>query len=259
MEENNINSNHNDDVKKTKTFYSVNLTEGRIFVIFIFVILVTAAIIFFILKSLNSSYSLGELDHAESTVDIENLPQYEETTTYQQDLMGDTVINLTEKNSQNSQENKSEETVNTSEEEGTTEAVMSDIELDNGEPLKASQFSEPEKNKVVIKTETKTQPVVEKKEPVKKKTIEAKPKTEYQKRYIVQVGAYQNKETLSKIQNFYTDLGYPTYTKTKTVNGKTYYRLRVGPFSQQEKAEEYLVALKRSKFGQNAYISVGYF
>ena len=42
-------------------------------------------------------------------------------------------------------------------------------------------------------------------------------------------------------------------------DGKTYYRLRIGPYDSDTKAQEALIKIKSSKYGKDSFVSVGYF
>ena len=74
-------------------------------------------------------------------------------------------------------------------------------------------------------------------------------------RYVVQVGSYTNKKIADEISQHYTKAGYPVYQQEFTKDGQTYYRLRIGPFKEKDRAENYLLSVKDSKYGKNSYIS----
>jgi len=74
-------------------------------------------------------------------------------------------------------------------------------------------------------------------------------------RYVVQIGSFNNENKAIELEKFYRLEGYPTYIKIANIDGKDYYRLRVGPFKDKNRANEYLNAIKNSKYGKDSYLS----
>ncbi len=78
------------------------------------------------------------------------------------------------------------------------------------------------------------------------------------KRFVIQVGAFSSKTNAETIEQFYKQSGYPAYIVETVNNNRTLYRLRVGPFSEKGMADSYLADIKSSQYGSNSYISIVY-
>ncbi|MCK4796668.1 MAG: SPOR domain-containing protein [Spirochaetes bacterium] len=255
--------------EKPKNYYSLNLTEGRIFIIFVSIILLVVIIIFgCVIIISNNQKKANQIDF---TITDEESPKTEsDNFTFYSDLTGESEIIILDNNPEvNNTENISlqsknidnqndfkiefQEKVDKQEIKNKHEDIDNKdiVKIDNSEVLYSSNYN---KNPKTLKTDynknkqsyTKTQTSI------KQKTSTTN------KRYIVQIGSYENKQTVNDISYFYQKQGYPTYIKTKESNDKTFYRLRVGPFKQKERAETYLTSLKNSKYGKSSYISVVY-
>ncbi len=74
-------------------------------------------------------------------------------------------------------------------------------------------------------------------------------------RYVVQIGSFTNESKAKELEKFYQASGYPTYIKVANIDGKDYYRLRVGPFRDKSRANDYLNLIKNSKYGKDSYLS----
>jgi len=74
-------------------------------------------------------------------------------------------------------------------------------------------------------------------------------------RYVVQIGSFSSENKAKELEKVYKLDGYPTYIKIANIDGKDYYRLRVGPFKDKNRANEYLNAIKNSKYGKDSYLS----
>ncbi|HDH87424.1 MAG: hypothetical protein DRG35_03225 [Deltaproteobacteria bacterium] len=96
--------------------------------------------------------------------------------------------------------------------------------------------------------------LIDKKEKAKKKALPtALPKVQVKKiektklaqlkqeirSYSIQVAALKDKTKAKKMVERLTGLGYQTYYYQILINGKMYYRIRCGPFSNIEKAKQY--------------------
>ena len=250
------------DEFKPKKYYSLNLTEGRVLVIFISVILLITVLTFCItfaffnknkandmhLKNLQSDSNLMELNPNENVSDIalNDEKTNDEALSENDAAAGDNI----------SPENNGEKEI----------AVKEDKEID----LKS------EYNKLIEKNRPDTQIVhvddtevlysskyASKKEKidVKSKSLKAvenksKPVKKYEQNYIVQIGSFVKKSTAENVLEFYKKQGYSSFIVTKVMNGTTYYRLRIGPYKNKTDAEKYLDEIKKSKYGENSYISV---
>ncbi len=235
----NVGKDINNKEEKAKTFYSVNLTEGRIFVIFVSLVLLFVIIFFgvFLLISKINRSNYSRLDNNDNN-------SHSELNFYDSSIKKDETTDIDKKNNETTK-------VIISNNSNTEEIKEPEIKIDNSEPLYSSKFKE-EKTKPVINTNnTKTN-----KEKAVTKTTTTTIKGSKAKKYVIQIGSYLNKETALEIENFYKKSGYPTYIQNYSKDGKIYYRLRVGPFLDKKTAENYLVNLKQSKYGKNSYISI---
>lgn len=252
---------------KPKNYYTLNLTEGRIFLIFVTIIILLVVIIFggFLIVANNNKSVEDEmlLNNEETLDDTQDFSMYNEL---QED---DGIESDSKKEEEIIDAMSTEDTLltdadqdksTTIEETGKNEEEL--VELDDSSKLFSSKFKT---NSDLKETTKKTAPVKETKKEVKETVVEKEePKKQTttpkvsKKRYIVQVGSYVNKKTAEDISIYYQMQGYPIYIKSKTAEGKTYYRLRVGPFKDESRAQSYLTALKESKYGKGSYISVVY-
>lgn len=92
-----------------------------------------------------------------------------------------------------------------------------------------------------VKVETPTKAVVKQTVP---KTVVAKPKTDLTGNYYIQVGSFSKYAPNKKFLDTITKQGY-TYKFHKVVkNGKTLNKVLVGPFANEKKAREALIAVR---------------
>lgn len=267
---------------KPGSFYSVNLTDKRIVVIFAVIVGFFALAAFIVIMLLTSNLKENRADDNRLFMDSGSGSEGElfaeegefEDLNFHSELEND-AIELTPAEEEPPAEGEEPEAV-------VEESGESVEKPEEDEELHSSQFKdESEKsseksstNKVIIPVNNSTREqrkveattTVKKNETVNKESTTVKTTSEssttkksYSKRYIVQVGSYRNKETADKIEAFYKNGGYPTYVKSFAKDGTTYYRLRIGPFKEKERADKYLLALKESKYGENSYVTIGYF
>lgn len=256
---------------RQKNYYSLNLTEGRIFIIFIsFIILLVVVIFGFLIIISNQNKS----DDINLKVEGEDFKEMKDSDfVFYSDLTGEPESNINidlEDNLLNSEINIVENKVpDKIAKEDDFEIVLKEkkeehklivqkadnrknlVKLDNSDVLYSSTFD----NKIEIKKSENNVTSFNKTISYSNKTNTS---TVPNKRYIVQIGSYLSKDTANDISSYYRGQGYPAYIRSKDSEGKTYYRLRIGPFKEKGKAEEYLTTLKSSKYGKNCYISVVY-
>ncbi len=110
--------------------------------------------------------------------------------------------------------------------------------IDDSESLLSKQKSLSQKeDKVAEKKEDK---VAEKKEDKKvssktdKENIQQNANLLSENKYVVQLIAYGNKTLAEKLQKKLKDAFFPAYISTTQLNGKTYYRVRVGSYNLNE-------------------------
>jgi cell division septation protein DedD len=265
--------NMSDDLKQKK-FYSLNLSEGRILIIFICVVLfitVTAFCVTFLFFSKNKANDV-KLKTTEST-DLTN-----NTKKDYYGLSNDSGSSLIDKESNGKEDVKSNDSIeeknssaeinddSNSKNESTTvadnkkkdgESIKSNlaknednfVKTDDSEVLYSSKYNKNSK-KNLKKSESKPQ--------ANNKTKEKQQKKEILKNYIVQIGSYTNKKIAEDISTFYQKQGYSPFIVTKELSGKTFFRLRVGPYKEKDAAIKQLNDLKKSKYGDNSYLSIVY-
>lgn len=267
----------NEDFKQ-KNFYSLNLTEGRILVIFIFIILFITVLTFcitfiFFNKNKVDEVKLKKIESNNSISDNKKSQDYsyyglsEESDSnlvnvYSEDKKeNENLINSDEKSLPseiNDKENSKKEDklikYNQQQDKETDEIIKANkssdiIKTDDSEILYSSKYKETNKS-LNNKTELKSKANIKGKENQQKKIIS--------KNYIVQIGSYINKKTAEEISGFYQKNGYHSFIVTKELNGKTYFRLRIGPFKERDQAIKYLSDIKKSKYGENSYLSIIY-
>lgn len=245
---------------KPKNYYTLNLTEGRIFAIFVLFVILLVVIIFsvfiFLANNKNAVKNKIENDNTELVYNnTDNMSYHSELSGEENN--GEKFVDLFEESEDTTEDLIATEDMSIIADDGTLkgEIDLDDlVTLDNTETLYSSKFKTKEETTTVaevkktpIPFKVKSTPVVKKHEPVNNS-----------KRFIVQVGSYKSKKTAEDISIYYQMQGYPVYIKEKNVSGTHYYRLRVGPFKEKGRAETFLAALKESKYGKSSYISVVY-
>ncbi len=115
----------------------------------------------------------------------------------------------------------------------------------------------PEVQKTQSKTET---------QPVQKPKVEEqaaqKPKTksqipafkQSQNQYAIQVAAFEKSVQAENLINKFVDKGYPAYHQKTEVDGKTWHRVRIGPYSDKETARKEMQKLKNSGLAEKGFL-----
>ena len=260
---------------KEKSFYSLNLTEGRIFIIFVAIVILLVILffsIFILISKISKSKDRTNNIYLENktekdAVDNKNDEDYsfsfynnlsnEEETTINNNKKE--VIEISKPNSDDIKvdvkDNIKTDNIN---EISNNEPK---IEIDNSEVLYSSKYNDNSKFKketVTIQKKDNSKTIVKNENSTKNSQAVTSSNQIKNKRYVVQVGSYTNKKIADEISLYYSKAGYPTYLQEFSKEGKTYYRLRVGPFREKDKAENYLLSLKQSKYGKSCYISIIY-
>ncbi len=241
-----------------KQFYSLNLTPERIFIIFILFVVMIAVVIIIIAFTFNKSTSAKEdindseyallNDITGTEYDYHELLSDSETKDII-DVVPETAI-ISEPVKETSLENVDKK---------PTITVESDKVVYSSNLTDKEEVKKPEVKTTVI---TQVKPVTEKKpaavvtKVVPQQTTAKKVQTE---KFIIQVGSYSTQKSAEDVSNYYKNAGYLAYTKSFVKDGKTYYRLRIGPYDDKKKAESILGKVKVSKYGKDSFISVGYF
>lgn len=224
-----------------KSYYSINLTEGRIWLIFIlFLITITSITFIFVLLLKNTSKKQPDIitSNVTSSSISSTYFDYHEKLGIEDKLLQEGNKKTSQSSSEMSTENK---LVN---ETKKNEEKKIDI-IDNSEVVYSSKYKETtDSSKSNINVKKQVNEKQNSKETLLKNEI----------RYAVQIGSYENRNLAEEISLYYKMQGYPTYIEEKTKDGKKYYRIRIGPFKEKNKAEKYLVSIKNSKYGKESMI-----
>ncbi|HBI38320.1 MAG: hypothetical protein A2015_10755 [Spirochaetes bacterium GWF1_31_7] len=246
-----------------KQFYSLNLTPERIFIIFILFVVMIAVVIIVIAFTFNKSTSakddISDSEYAllnditGTEYDYHELLSDSETKDII-DIVPETAVPETTIISEPVKETSLENV-----DKKPTITVESDKVIYSSNLVDKEDVKKPDVKTTVI---TQVKPVTEKKpaavvtKVVPQQTTAKKVQTE---KFIIQVGSYSTQKSAEEVSNYYKNAGYLAYTKSFVKDGKTYYRLRIGPYDDKKKAESILGKVKVSKYGKDSFISVGYF
>lgn len=252
------------EVKK-KQFYSINLTSERIFLIFVLIIAIIAVVVVAVVfstsskpvtknKNVASEEVIDEIINGDDFAffDDENAAELLDTEEAPVSVTEETPVLAPEKItiSDNAAKENAKEAVKVEE---TAAAAKPEVKI-NDKVSYSSNYSE--------KEEAPSTP-----QPIQKNAVEAKApaekqvakKTVQEKKWIIQIGSFTSKKSADDVADFYKKDNYPAYVKEFMKDGKTYYRLRIGPYDSDVKAQEALVKIKTSKYGKDSFVSVGYF
>lgn len=241
------------EVKK-KQFYSINLTSERVFLIFVLIIAIIAVVVVAVVFSTSSKPVTKNKNVASEEV-IDEI------------VNGDDFAFFDDENSV--------ELLDTEEVPAPVPEKITISDSDKKESAKESaKVKENVRPEVKINDKVSYSSNYSEKEsaastpqPVRKSAVETKIPAERQvakqaiqeKRWVIQVGSFTSKKSADDIAGFYKKDNYPAYIKEFMKDGKTYYRLRIGPYDSDVKAQEVLVKIKASKYGKDSYVAVGYF
>ena len=214
-----------------KSFYSVNLNESKIiliFVGFVFVIVIGIFGTLMIMSSINSNKKNAKNEIKDRDMSTNDYNFYSELTGEDvsglKDPTSDVVKVLDARSEVNNEKTITEKVV-------TDNNLVSKVEnkidnLDN-EVIYSSKFNETKKSDLKLnntqkvsnslKKSTNTNTVTKKIENNKKvvvntKKVEVK-KTISTKKYVVQIASYTNKKSADEVLQYYQNVGYPTYIK----------------------------------------------
>ncbi|MBN1410061.1 MAG: SPOR domain-containing protein [Spirochaetales bacterium] len=97
-----------------------------------------------------------------------------------------------------------------------------------------------------------------KKETVKKEkaVIPEKQKVRKGLEYWIQAGSYKSKQSAFDLNDKLKESGLSAQIRTKEVYGVTHYRVRIGPFANQQEAIKFLYWLKKIEGMEDSYISL---
>ena len=88
------------------------------------------------------------------------------------------------------------------------------------------------------------------------RTVQKKPSRRIAvKEYEIQVGSYKTKDRAESVTGRLKELGLAGNIRTKDIGGQTYYRVRIGPYSNQGEAAKFLAWIRDVKGMEDSYIS----
>ena len=239
---------------KKKQFYSINLTTERVFLIFVLLIAIIAIVVVaFVFSTSSKTVSKNKDVASEEVIDEivsnDDFAFFDDENTMEL-LDGEDApapvpekVTITE---------GAENTETAAKQEKVAEP---EVKI-NDKISYSSNYAEKEE-----KVTTPPQPVTKKavdtvKVPAEKKVTKS---AVQEKKWIIQIGSFTSEKSANEIAGFYKKDNYPAYIKEFMKDGKTYYRLRIGPYDSDVKAQEALVKIKASKYGKDSFVSVGYF
>ena len=82
-----------------------------------------------------------------------------------------------------------------------------------------------------------------------------RPQKVYVKEYEIQVGAYRTKHRADSVNTLLGDIGLAGTIRTRDIDGVTFFRVRIGPYSNQNEASKFLTWIKDVKGLEQSYIS----
>ena len=256
------------EVKK-KQFYSINLTAERVFLIFVLLVAIIAVIVVAFVFSTSSKTVTKNKDVASEEV-IDEIVSNDDFAFFDDEnamelLDGeeDAVpvpekVTITENKENAAEAANSENTANVATEGNVTQeetvAAKPEVKIEDKISYSSNYAEKDEKTATppqpITKSAVDTSKTVEKK--VTKSAVQ-------EKKWIIQIGSFTSEKSANNVADFYKKDNYPAYVKEFMKDGKTYYRLRIGPYDSDTKAQEALIKIKSSKYGKDSFVSVGYF
>lgn len=88
-----------------------------------------------------------------------------------------------------------------------------------------------------------------------KTTTPSKTRTVYAKEYWIQAGSYIDRHKADILNGFLMEKGLPGRISTKSIDGNTYYRVRIGPYTRKKEADKFLIWVKALNGLETSYIS----
>ena len=256
------------EVKK-KQFYSINLTAERVFLIFVLLVAIIAVIVVAFVFSTSSKPVTKNKDVASEEV-IDEIVSNDDFAFFDDEnamelLDGeeDAVpvpekVTITENKENAAEAANSENIANVATEGNVTqeETVAAKPEVKIEDKISYSSNYAEKDEKTVTPPQPITKSAVDTSKTVEKKVAKS---AVQEKKWIIQIGSFTSEKSANNVADFYKKDNYPAYVKEFMKDGKTYYRLRIGPYDSDTKAQEALIKIKSSKYGKDSFVSVGYF
>ena len=90
------------------------------------------------------------------------------------------------------------------------------------------------------------------------KPAEVKPGEVKVKEYWIQTGSYSNHSRAEDMAAMLTNQGLSGRVTTREVDGRTFFRVRIGPYAEKAEAEKFLSWVQDVKGLETSYISLVY-
>jgi DedD protein len=139
-----------------------------------------------------------------------------------------------------------------------SEVISSDVvigEAEEGESAGGISVEE-EKETVSKPKESTSKTTTKKSSPSSEiKPSTSKTRTVIAKEYWIQAGSYIDRHKADELNGFLMEKGLPGRISTKSIEGKTYYRVRIGPYTMKKEAEKFLTWVKVLNGLETSYIS----
>jgi cell division protein FtsN len=74
--------------------------------------------------------------------------------------------------------------------------------------------------------------------------------------YWIQAGSFSSASRADEISRRLEERGLAAHTTTRDLNGKTHFRVRVGPYTSRAEAEKFLGWIRELKGFESSYISM---
>lgn len=239
---------------KKKQFYSINLTSERVFLIFVLIIAIITVVVVAVVFSTSSkpvtkNKNVASEEVIDEIVNNDDFAFFDDENSIELLDTEEPVVPVPEKITISDTDKKEE----TKEIAKAKEPVKPEVKI-NDKISYSSNYSE--------KEETASTPQPIRKNTAETKVPEEKPavkQTIQGKKWIIQIAAFSSKKSADDIAEFYKKDNYPAYIREFVKDGKTFYRLRIGPYDSDIKAQEALAKIKASKYGKDSSIWIGYF
>lgn len=252
------------EVKK-KQFYSINLTAERVFLIFVLLVAIIAVIVVAFVFSTSSKPVTKNKDVASEEV-IDEIVSNDDFAFFDDEnamelLDGEEAVPVPEKvtiteNKENTTEPENVANVTTEKSVTQKENVATKPEVKIEDKISYSSNYAEKEEKAITPPQPVTKSAVETSKQTEKKVVKS---AVQEKKWIIQIGSFTSEKSANDVADFYKKDNYPAYIKEFMKDGKTYYRLRIGPYDSDTKAQEALVKIKSTKYGKDSFVSVGYF
>jgi DedD protein len=117
-------------------------------------------------------------------------------------------------------------------------------------------FSEP----VVVKQVRKAEPAPPREEKAQPAAAvkKAKPKSERVREYWIQAGSYTSQDRAEQVKEALQEKGVVSRITSREIDGKTYFRVRIGPYQHSGEAEKFLEWIRGVNGFESSYVSQVY-